>query len=203
MNFRRINPGRLEGMAANLKTVLEGPQLDSLTPEIRAHVLANLGRLPEILREQNSAVSVAEAQRRHAVSERAGTVEMVQDVMASVKMMLRAVGAPDAHFELCGFDPPAPAAGVYRAADPTNATATISAAGHSELRWKGNNRYRSVLYEIWRCEGRDGTWSSYATAPRQHYTDENVRPGVFYAYRVRAVAANDTSAFSNTAVVYA
>jgi hypothetical protein len=59
-----------------------------------------------------------------------------------------------------------------------------------------------VTYETWRRE-RGGEWVIIGSTKKQSYTDAPVTPGVFYEYKVRAVATKTVSNFSNTAVVYA
>ena len=74
--------------------------------------------------------------------------------------------------------------------------------GVNKLRFDGNNGWSRIQYEIWRREGRSGSWMLLSTTSKQSFTDTPVVPGQFYEYKVRALAATAVSAFSGTAVVY-
>ncbi len=121
--------------------------------------------------------------------------------LATVRNYLIAAAAPRKSFERCGFTYPSPAS-IVTANDPTELAATGTSNGVNRITFIGNNRRGRVIYEVWRRQGDDGPWGIIAAIRRQAYSDTPVTPGQYYEYKVRAVAATNTSNFSNSAVVY-
>jgi hypothetical protein len=201
MNFRRLSSADLADFAANVASLLAGPELTAIDPPLRAELLAALGTLPAELEDKTLAAVIAEDERRAAVSDRNATRVEIRSVLARVRDSLGAGVAPRAQYVLCGFDGGAPRARIYVAADPSDLSAAGTSNGVNSLRFAGNNRIGQVVYEIWRREA-DGPWAIHATTRRQSFEDTPVTPGMHYQYKVRAVAARSMSNFSNTAVVY-
>jgi hypothetical protein len=57
--------------------------------------------------------------------------------------------------------------------------------------------------DLWRRQGDEGDWGFLTLTKKQRSTDTPVKPGQYYEYKVRAVAANGAvSPWSNSAVVY-
>jgi fibronectin type 3 domain-containing protein len=88
------------------------------------------------------------------------------------------------------------------AAEPSDLAAEGRSDGANYLTWTSNNKYGTVVYEIWRLHGDTAPWALHATTKKQSFTDTPVTPGQVYNYKVRAVAATNQSNYSNTAVVY-
>ena len=108
---------------------------------------------------------------------------------------------PEADYDRCQFNFPKAKSTVI-ANDPTELTAVGTSNGVNTLTFKGNNKSGSVVYEIWRRQGDEGSWGIIGNTKKQTYADTPVTPGQYYEYKVRAVAAKSTSNFSNSAVVY-
>lgn len=121
--------------------------------------------------------------------------------LAKVRNYLVAAECPKTAYKACGFTFPKTGAKVI-AYDPTKLTATGASNGVNQIRFSGNNRTGSVIYEIWRRQGDEGGWGIIITTKRQIATDSPVTPGQYYEYKVRAVASTNVSNFSNSAVVY-
>jgi hypothetical protein len=202
MNFRILSENNLSDFAANVMTLLDGGEIDAIDANTRASLAAAIGSKPDELAEQTASAAGLKGMRMAAVSTRNATKAEIIELMSRVRDALRAGRASKAQYELCGFDYPVPAAEIYVAQDPTELSANGFSNGINKIRFSGNNRRSSVVYEVWRRHGDNGPWLLHATTTKQSFIDRSVRPGQYYEYRVRAVAAKSISNFSNTAVVY-
>ena len=202
MNFRKLSDKALADFGANVLTLLGGTQLKAIDAAVRTKLVTALGTLPADLSTQSATAGIAETARKAATSTKNTTRFQLEATMAQVKNALLAGLAPKDQYDLCGFDSRSPIAGPYVPLDPTE----LSAFGYSNavnvIKWKGNNRLGSVVYEVWRRQGDTGTWALLATTKKQSFTDAPVTPGQYYEYKARASAAKSVSHFSNAAVVY-
>ncbi len=201
MNFRRLGEADLSDFANNVSTLLRGGKLTAIDSNVRSDLVTAIGVLPTTLATQTAAASTAESDRKAAVSERNQTSTQIRALMGQVRDALKAGLAAKDQYDLCGFDFPA-ARGTYIAQDPTKLSAFGFSNGVNEIRFSGNNKPGQAVYEIWRRSGDDTPWGLHATTKKQSYKDTGVKPGQYYEYRVRAVAAKSVSNFSNSAVVY-
>jgi hypothetical protein len=122
--------------------------------------------------------------------------------MSQVQKALAAAFAPKEQYDLCNFDFPATPVGAYIPQDPTDLAVTGSSNRTNSGRFKGNNRTNSVHFEVWRRAGDSGQWIYIRTVSKQKFVDSPVTPGQYYEYKVRAVARQAVSNFSNSAIVY-
>jgi len=202
MNFRRLSDKELADFAANVLSLLGGTQLKSIDTSVRTKLVTALGTLPVDLSTQTATAGVAEGVRKAAVSSKNTMRFQITAIMAQVKTALLAGVAPKEQYDLCGFDSRSPVIGPYVPADPTE----LSAFGYSNainiIKWRGNNRSGSVVYELWRRQGDTGAWALLATTKKQTFTDAPVTPGQYYEYKARARASKTISHFSNSAIVY-
>ena len=202
MNFRRFREGELADFAANIATLLAGSELTAIDSNVRATILAEIGTLPDQLADATAEAAVAEDEKRAAVSRRNAFTDRTEEIMTQVRLQLKAGKAPKRQFDLCGFDYPFTPPSRYIARDPEHLSVSGISIGLNTGIFTGNNIAGRVTYEIWRRLSADGEWSIVGTTKKQKFTDTPVRPGQFYQYKVRAVAARSTSNFSNPAIVY-
>lgn len=202
MNFRRLSDNDLADFAANVADLLGGTKLDAIDAAVRTSLETAIGSLPADLDTQAQAAMASEGERKAAVSIKNNYREQIINLMAQVRNSLVAGLAPKEQFDFCGFDFREPSSGTYQAQDPTELSAFGYSNGVNIVQFRGNNRTGSVTYEIWRRHGESAAWAIYGNTRRQSFTDTNVSPGMYCEYRVRAVAANSVSNFSNSAVVY-
>ncbi len=201
MNFRTLSENDLSDFAANVSTLLDGDEITAVDKNVRTSLGAAIGALPAGLKTQTAAATVAEAERKAAVSARNDTRGELRVLMGRVRDALKAGVAPKKQYDLCGFDFPT-SRSTYEAQDPTNLSAFGYSNGINKVRFSGNNKPGQVVYEIWRLNGDTAPWGLHATTKRQNFDDTGVTPGEYYEYKVRAVAARNVSNFSNSAVVY-
>ncbi len=202
MKYRRINSSNLAVLAEHVADLLAGTDLEAIDAGVRAELLAALGTLPATLAQQTASAAVVESERRSIIGARNVSAAEICKVLSRVRDALKAGDAPDDQFALCGFDYGQPRIKAYIADDPTDLTAVGYSNGVNKIRYNGNNRYGLVMYEIWRRDSNTGVWRTHSLNTRQTFIDSPVVPGQFYQYRVRAVAAQTISHYSNTAVVY-
>lgn len=202
MNFRRLTDNDLADFAENVKTLLSGTEISAIDTVTRTSLVTAIGTLPEDLDELVLMAMTSEGERKAVVSTKNTARESLISLMAQVRNALVAGLAKKEQFDLCGFDYREKAQGTYAAQDPTELSAFGYSNGVNTLKFKGNNRTGSVVYEIWRREGETGTWAVLSTTKKQSFTDTPVVPGQFYEYKVRATAARSVSNFSNAAVIY-
>jgi len=202
MKFRQLPDKDLADFAANVLTLLGGTQLKAIDTTVRTKLVTALGTLPDDLSTQSASASVAETERKAAVSTKNTTRFQVEALMSQVKNSLVAGVAPKEQYDLCGFDLRSPGVGAYVPQDPTELSAVGFSNAVNVIKWKGNNRSGSVVYELWRRQGDTGAWALLATTKKQTFTDTPVTPGQYYEYKTRARAARSVSHYSNAAVVY-
>lgn len=202
MNFRSLKENDLASFAENIVDLLAGTDLAAIDSHVRADLVTAFGTLPATLRTQTDAVAVTEDQRMAAVSDRNLTRSQIERLIGRVRDALKAGLGSKKQYDLAGLDYPTKPVAKYTAQNPSGLTATGTSNGVNRLTYTGNNKPTTVVYEIWRREGDDGPWSFLVSVKRQVHLDMPVTPGQYYEYKVRAVAAQSTSNFSNTAVVY-
>lgn len=156
---------------------------------------------PVDLATQTATAAVAEAARKAAVSTKNATKAQVIALMSRIRDALKAGRATKNQYDLCGFDFPVLRV-TYEAQDPTKLSAFGFSNGINKIKFAGNNKPGSVVYEIWRRQGDTAPWTMHATTKKQTFTDAPVQPGQYYEYKVRAMAAKSVSNFSNPAVIY-
>ncbi len=202
MDFRKLGDLDLAGFAANVVSLLGGGGMAAVDAAVKTSLTAEFGTLPATLETQTLAATVAEDDRRAAVSAKRDTRRLVTALLKKVRDTLLASDAPEKEWVKAGFDYPDLVLTRYMAQDPTNMSAFGYSNGVNTIRFDGNNRPGRVIYEIWRRHGDTVDWYLHLTTRRQRLTDTPVQPGQYYMYKVRAVAARSVSNFSNVAVVY-
>jgi hypothetical protein len=200
MYFRDLTNHDLAAFCANIIVLLTGPELGSLDSQTRARLLAAFGTLPGELRARTETAELIENLRREAISDRNDVRRRLHTVVRQVRDALSSRAAPNGEFAIAGLSYVKKPRGRYLAVDPSDLVVTGTSNGVNRLKFLGNNRRVSVRYEIWRRER--GPWAILTSITRQVYHDTPVKPGQYYEYRVRALAAGSVSDFSNTAVVY-
>ena len=202
MKYQELTPEQLAQFAENVATLLGGTELSAIDAGVRTDLLTQLGTLPATLASQDSDAFVQSAQTKAAFAARNVTADLTETVMKNVRDFLIAGNAPKEQFDLCAFDAPVTTRTTIIAQVPT----TLGVLGYSNHtnkgQFTGNNKPSSVVYEVFRREGDEGPWLLRLQTRKQTFTDENVTPGQYYEYKVRAVAAKNVSDFSNSAVVY-
>jgi len=168
---------------------------------VRTDLAAAIGTLPATLATQTAESTIAEDERKASVSSKNDTRFQLIALMSQVRDALKAGLAPKKEYDLCGFDYRKDAATVI-ASDPTELSGEGRSNGVNYLRWTGNNKNGTVVYELWRLHGDTAPWTLHATTKKQSFTDAPVTPGQVYNYKVRAVAATNASNYSNVAVIY-
>lgn len=202
MNFRRLSDNDLADFAANVKELLGGTKLTAIDVTRRASLATAIDTKPDDLDVQAMTALTAEGERKAAISVKNDLRGDLIALMSQVRNTLIAGLAPSDQFALCGFDYRETAARAYDAQDPSELSAFGYSNGVNKVKFKGNNRLNSVVYEIWRRHGDTAGWALHATTKKQSFIDAPVSPGQYYEYKVRASAAKSTSNFSNSAVVY-
>jgi hypothetical protein len=202
MNFRQLTDNDLADFAANLVTLLAGTELSSIDSHVRADLVTSIGTTPATLSTQKAAATISDDEKKTAFVAKDTTKSVILTWVAQVRDALKAGLAPKEQFILAGFDYPFTTPSMYVAQDPTKLSATGFSNGINKVVFTGNNKPGVVVYEVWRRQGDTGAWMLHGTTKKQSFTDSGVTPGQFYEYRVRAVAAKNTSNFSNSAVVY-
>lgn len=202
MSIARLNDNDLAELAANLVTLLEGGDLPGIDPYVRAALLAEFGTKPAEFKAKVTAALIADEKKKAAFSSkrlvRADLIAFGQRTSDALK----AGTAGKDQFDLARLGFRSKRVNEYIAQTPTDMAATGFSNGVNRGRFKGNNRSTSVIYEIWRREGADRPWRVHIHTQKQTFDDKAVTPGRYYEYRVRAVAAKNTSGFSNSTIVY-
>lgn len=124
------------------------------------------------------------------------------DTLAQIKTQMRASDATADKFLDLGFDAYDLIASPIIPVAPTDLTATGDSTRQNYLKWQGNNKSGTVTYIIEVRSGDEGVWTFVDAVKAQRFTHQNVIPGQYYEYRVKAKSAKFVSAHSNTAVVY-
>lgn len=179
------------------------------------------GKVAGFLAPQNTAISdaITDAVARlaaadlNAVEAKAASIEATSlaqtaaddliKLLSELKFAMRGVDATPDQYDALGFTAPDPVRTIVIPNTPSDLGATGFSNGRNQLGWVGNNASGSVTYAIEAKVGDTADYVLLATTTTQKYTHENVIPGQFYQYRVRAQAArNVNSGWSNEAVVY-
>ncbi len=202
MNFRKLDESALANFTRNIATLLEGSELPSLNSSLRADLVAAIGTLPDTLGTQALEVLMAEGMRKAAVSARNDTRQQIINILVQIRNSLKASVAPKEHFDICGYDFPQTPSAVYTPNKPSDLAVVGFSDGTNVGRFNGNNNGAKVHFQIWRREGKTAPWTFEGQTMKQRFVDLPVVPGKYYEYRVRAVAAQAISNYSNTAVVY-
>jgi hypothetical protein len=202
MNIQLLSATELAKAARIVATALNRTDIVSVNSSLRADLVAAIGTLPETLAAQAADAAVAEGIRKAAVSSRNETRKQVRDLMTRVRKALEAGFASKEQYDICGFHYPATPAALYIPHDPSDLAVVGYSNNANRGRFKGNNKPNSVNYEIWRRQHAAGQWIFLRSVSKQSFIDTPVTPGQTYEYRVRAVARQAVSNFSNTAVVY-
>lgn len=202
MIYQNLTPEQKAQFAENVATLLGGTELSAIDAAVRTDLLTALGTLPASLMSADADCLVQATQAKASTASRNITEGSMDLVIKNVRDFLVAGNAPQDQFDLCGFDAPATTRVTVIAQMPTN----LSVFGYSNHtnkgQFTGNNRSGTVVYEVHRREGDEGPWGLRLQTRKQTFSDDNVTPGQYYEYKVRAVAAKNVSDFSNTAVVY-
>lgn len=202
MKIRELSDNDLADVATRVVTLLAGTELSAIESHVRANLIAAFGTLPADLSARTAAQADADSEKIAATSLKNFTRDEILVLLGRVSNALKLGLAPKEQFDLCSLSYPATRSGKYVALDPTKLSVVGFSNGVNQGQFVGNNTRNLVTYEIWRREGDTGTWHMHATIKQQRFTDTGVTPGQYYEYRVRAVAAQTISNFSNSAVVY-
>jgi hypothetical protein len=165
-------------------------------------LLAEIGTLPEILANKAADVLTAEGQRKASISERDQVRRQLETLISKVRRALAAGFAPKEQYDLCNLNYPSNPAAAYIPNDPSDLSVVGSSNSTNRARFSGNNKNNFVHYEIWRRVGDTGQWTFLRSISKQSFVDSPVTPGQYYEYKVRTVAKQGVSNFSNSALVY-
>lgn len=202
MTLDRMTDSQLADVAANIVALLGGTELDAIDTNVRADLVTAFGTLPAQLASQTAEATVREGEKLAAFSIKRSIRDEVLELTRRTRDALKAGRAPKEQFDLCNLPYKADPVQVYEAQDPTEMSAWGYSNGVNKGRFRGNNKPGRVVYEIWRRVGDDGGWEKHQLTKRQSFDDIGVVPGQHYTYKVRAIAAQTVSNFSNNAVVY-
>jgi hypothetical protein len=203
MSIRDLSDNDLADVATRVAGLLAGTELSAIDSHVRAELITAFGTLPADLAAQTAAAADQDSGKIAAVSVKNSTRFAVLSLFGRVRDALKSGLAPKEQFDLCDLEyPGTPRAKQYIAQDPTKMTVVGFSNGINKGTFQGNNPSNRVTYEIWRREGDSGAWHQHALTKRQSFTDKGITPGQYYEYRVRAVAAQTESNFSNSAAVY-
>jgi len=202
MNIDRMTDSELADLAANVVLLLGGAELPSIESHVRSQLITDFGTLPADLATQVATAATVDGEKKAAFSTKGMTRSEIVELARRTRDLLKAGRAPKKEYDLCGFDYPAPRINAYIAQDPTDLAVVGFSNGVNKGRFAGNNKNGLVVYEIWRRHGDTAPWTQHLLTKRQTFEDTGVTPGQYYEYRVRAVAAQTTSNYSNSAVVY-
>jgi len=202
MNIRQLSDNDMADVAKRVLDLLTGTELDAIDSQLRAELVAAFGTLPADLDAQTAAAADIDSQKVAATSLKNSTRFKIQGVMSRVQNALKTGLAPKEQFDMCSLNYPATRVKVYIAQDPTELSAVGFSNGVNKGKFRGNNTGSSIVYEVWRREGDEGPWMKHLLTRKQSFTDTGVTPGQYYEYKVRALAAQTESQYSNSAVVY-
>jgi len=201
MDYRRLTDADLVDFSKNVKTSLDGGLVTGLDPTIATDLARLLDPLNTQFETSIEDSVVKEAAKKTAFADKQTLRDDIKNLLARVRNNLVAADCPRRSYEACGFNYPKPPATILAEA-PTDLAAAGTSNGVTRLMFSGNNKVGTVVYEMWRRAGDDGEWAVLGVTKKQTYIDSPVTPGQFYEYKVRAVAATNTSHFSNSAVIY-
>ena len=129
--------------------------------------------------------------------------EVVLKLLAELRFTMRGVDTPADQYDALGLDAPDTVRSIVMPFTPTDLSATGFSNHTNRLTFKGNNKSGTVTYVIEAKIGDTAPFVLVGTTTNQKFTHENVTPGEYYLYHVRAQSGrNMTSQWSNEAVVY-
>ncbi|HMT09199.1 MAG TPA: hypothetical protein PKA82_14440 [Pyrinomonadaceae bacterium] len=201
MDYRKLSDAELVDFSRNVKTSLDGGLVTGLDPAIATDLARLLDPLNISFETAIEDSVVRDAAKKTAFADKQTLREDIKLILAKVRNNLVAAECPRRSYEACGFNYPKPPTTILAEA-PTDLAAAGTSNGVTRLQFFGNNKVGTVVYEMWRRAGDDGEWGVLGVTKKQTYIDSPVTPGQFYEYKVRAVAATNTSHFSNSAVIY-
>ena len=202
MDITKLNDSELADLATHLVTLLSGTELSAIESHLRADLVTAFGTLPASFAAKISAAAAANDEKLAAYSSKDQEREEILFLVSRTQKALGAGAAPDDQYALARLNAPATRSKEYIAKTPSEMSAVGFSNGVNKGTFKGNNKSHSIVYEIWRREGDTGSWHSHLLTKKQSFKDEAITPGQYYEYRVRAVAAQNVSDWSNSAVVY-
>lgn len=202
MDIRRIPDGHLVDLGKNIQTKLENHEIecfdnalaDALAAAMAPTNTALEAAIEECVVVETNKVATFQVKRDHRA------VEI--DRITTVQRCLASVNADKKYYDMLGL-PYRKTPSRVVPESPSNLAATGTSNGVNDIEWIGNNKSGSVVYELWRRHGDTADWSFLGLTRKQRSVDTPVKPGEYYEYKARAVAANGSmSPWSNTAVVY-
>ncbi len=201
MDYRRLSDADLVDFSKNVKTSLDGGLVTGLDPHLATDLAALLAPINTSFETSIEASVVQTAAKQTANADKQTLREDLTVTLTKVRNNLVAADCPRRAYEACGFNYPKPPTTILAEA-PTDLAAAGTSNGVTRLMFNGNNKNGTVVYEMWRRSGDEGQWGMIGVTKKQGYIDSPVTPGQYYEYKVRAVAATNTSHFSNPAVIY-
>ena len=202
-DFRKLPRPALVDFTANTATgVADG--------KVTQFLVAQNTAISDALTDANAELAAAEttvvetrALAQSATQIAQAKAAVVVKLLSELKFSMRGVDAGPDEYDVLGFTPPDTVRSIVSPQTPTDLAAVGYSNGRNQLGWVGNNPSGSVTYAIEVKIGDTAPYVLLATTSTQKYLHENVTPGQFYQYRVRAQAArNVNSGWSNEAVVY-
>lgn len=201
MDYRKLSDADLVDFGKNVKISLDGGLVTGLDPALAADLARAIEPINTTFEVAIEDGVVKTAVKQSAIADKQSMREDLLGKLAKVRNYLVAAECPRRAYEACGFTYPKPPTTILAEA-PTDLAAAGTSNGVTRLQFNGNNKIGSVTYEMWRRHGDEGEWGVLGITKRQIYIDSPVTPGQIYEYKVRAVAATNTSHFSNSAVIY-
>ncbi len=198
MDFRKESDSELVDFTQNLIVQASNMTGTVIPPALLTTLTAQVGALTNAIDDGLASFTSAQAATQTKLINRKAVI----DTLAQIKQTMRANKNPKPDFELTGFGALDFDATPITANAPTDLVATGDSTRQNYLRFKGNNRSGSVIYVIEYLAGDTMEFTFLAAIKSQKFTHSDVTPGQVYNYRVRAEAATNNSAWSNTAVVY-
>lgn len=201
MDYRKLTDAVLADFSKNVQTRLAAHEvvcLDNALADDLAAMLAPLNTAFEVVVEETiEMITAKQAKVADKLSQRA----MIEDRLGVVRDHLTAAEGLPMDFELCGYNYPKSASPIV-ANDPTDLSGKGTSNGVNTLKFSGNNKPSSVVYQVWRRHGDTADWAFLLNTRKQTFIDTPVTPGQHYEYKVRAESSTMLSNWSNTAVVY-
>jgi len=201
MDYRRLTDADLVDFAKNVEQQLIGHNVDGIDNALADSLAATLTTLNPPFETVIESSVTQTASKQSVIADKQGMRDELMAKLATVRNYLVAAESPKKAYEVCGFTFPRTRSTVI-AYDPSDLAGEGRSNGVNYLKWNGNNKTGSVVYEIWRRYGDGLPFQLHGTTKKQTYQDYPVQPGGEYTYKVRAVAATNTSNFSNTALIY-
>lgn len=202
MRIHSLSDGVLADMGKNIQVKLEAHEVGCFNTALADDLAAAIGEVNnafEAVIEESVAIETAKrAVFQSKRDKRALEIERINTVLR----YLKSVKADKKYYDMLGLPYRKPASAIVAAA-PTGLAATGRSNGMNNLVWTGNNRYASVVYQVWYRHSSTADWGLLNTTKKQRLTHTSVVPGQFCEYKVCAQASSGAvSVWSNTAVVY-